>query len=58
MQVKHVCQDGGALLAVHFHDNWQQVKDCRKGMRRLCDDCRPFPGCPLPQRTRVQESQQ
>jgi hypothetical protein len=26
LEIKHCCEDCGALLAVHFHDSWQQVR--------------------------------
>jgi hypothetical protein len=48
MQIKHVCQSCGELMAVHQHSSWQEVKDCQRGMRALCDACRSWPGCPLP----------
>jgi hypothetical protein len=48
LQIKHCCEDCGAVLAVHEHANYQQVKDCRATMRPLCDECRRFPGSPLP----------
>jgi hypothetical protein len=49
MQIKHVCQFCGEVMAVHEHSNYQQVKECLAGMRPLCDECRRFPGCPLPE---------
>jgi hypothetical protein len=48
MQIKHCCADCGEVMAVHEHSSWQEVKDCRRGMRPLCDECRRFPRCPLP----------
>jgi hypothetical protein len=40
MQIKHCCADCGAVLTVHEHNNYQEVKDCLAGMRPLCDVCR------------------
>jgi hypothetical protein len=47
MEVRHVCESCGELLAVHEHANYQQVKDCRGTMRPLCNECASWPGCPL-----------
>jgi hypothetical protein len=56
MEIKHVCQSCGAVMAVHQHSNYQEVKDCLTTMRSLCDACASWPGCPLPpERTRRQE---
>ena len=49
MQIKHCCADCGEVLAVHEHLSWQAIKDCQAGMRALCDSCRSWPGCPLPE---------
>jgi len=40
MQIKHCCAACGAVLAVHEHNSYQEVKDCLAGMRPLCDVCR------------------
>lgn len=54
MQIKHVCESCGEVLAVCEHPNYQSVKDCR--MRPLCAECASWPGCPLPSEgTREQE---
>ena len=59
MEIKHCCADCGAVLAVHEHDSYQEVKDCLAGMRSLCDVCHSWPGCPLPpERERRQEVKQ
>ena len=39
MQIEHVCQSCGEVMAVHEHSNYQQVKECLAGMRALCDEC-------------------
>jgi hypothetical protein len=57
VEVKHCCVDCGQVIAVHEHSSYVEVKLCLRGMRPLCDECRRFPGCPLPQRTRGQENQ-
>jgi hypothetical protein len=31
MQIKHVCQRCGEVMAVHEHASWQEVKDCQAG---------------------------
>jgi hypothetical protein len=31
LQIKHVCQSCGGVMAVHEHANYQQVKDCLAG---------------------------
>ena len=36
-------------MAVWDHENYQQVKACRRTMRPLCDECRRYIGCPLPE---------
>jgi hypothetical protein len=46
MGIKHVCLDCGEVLAVHEHSSWQEVKDCQRGMRPLCDACASWPGSP------------
>ncbi len=56
MQVKHVCQSCGEVMAVHNHSSYVEVTLCLRGMRAVCDECRRWPGCPLPQRTRGQEN--
>jgi hypothetical protein len=48
MQIKHVCQSCGEVLAVHEHSSYQEIKDCLAGMRALCDACNSWPGCPAP----------
>lgn len=48
MQIKHGCQSCGEVMAVHDHSTYQEIKDCQAGMRALCDACRSWPGCPLP----------
>ena len=56
MEIKHVCCDCGAVLAVHQHGSYQEVKTCLAGMRPLCDACHSWPGCQLPsQGTRGRE---
>jgi len=55
-EVKHCCVDCGQVIVVHEHSSYVEVKLCLRGMRPLCDECRRFPGCPLPQGgTRGQE---
>ena len=46
MEIKHVCQSCGEVMAVHEHGSWQEVKDCLAGMRALCRECASWPGCP------------
>jgi hypothetical protein len=46
MEIRHVCQPCGELMAVHEHESWQEVKDCLAGMRALCRECASWPGCP------------
>jgi hypothetical protein len=48
MDIKHVCQSCGELLAVHFHRSYQEIKDCLTGMKPVCANCDCWPGCPLP----------
>jgi hypothetical protein len=36
MQIKHVCRSCGEVMAVHEHANYQEVKDCLRGMKPLC----------------------
>ena len=55
-EVKHCCVDCGQVIVVHEHSSYVEVKLCLRGMRPLCDECRRFPGCRLPQGgTRGQE---
>jgi hypothetical protein len=44
MEIKHVCQSCGEVMAVHQHSDYQQVKDCLAGMRAVCDECASLPG--------------
>jgi predicted RNA-binding Zn-ribbon protein involved in translation (DUF1610 family) len=44
VEVKHLCQSCGEVMAVHEHSSWQEIKDCRRGMWALCDACRSWPG--------------
>ncbi len=46
LEIKHCCADCGEVIVVHEHSSWQQIKDCRAGMRALCTECRSWPGCP------------
>jgi len=46
MEIKHVCQSCGEIMAVHEHESWQEVKDCLTGLRALCRECASWPGCP------------
>ena len=46
MEIRHVCQSCGELMAVHEHESWQEVKDCLAGMRALCRERASWPGCP------------
>ena len=56
LQIKHVCQSCGEVIEVHEHANYQEVKDCLRGMKPLCRECDSWPGCPLPSAgTRGQE---
>jgi hypothetical protein len=55
MEIKHVCQSCGEIMAVHEHSNYQEVKDCLRGMKPLCGECASWPGCPLPTGSRGQE---
>jgi hypothetical protein len=48
MEVRHVCESCGELLAVHYHSSYAEVKACRRGMKPLCAQCASYPGCPLP----------
>jgi hypothetical protein len=45
-EVKHCCVDCGAVIEVHEHSSWQEIKDCQAGMRALCRECASWPGCP------------
>ena len=56
MEIKHVCCDCGAILAVHQHASYQEVKTCLAGMKPLCPKCASWPESPLPDGTRGQES--
>ena len=56
LEIKHCCVDCGQVIAVHEHSSYVEVKLCLRGMRALCDECRRFQGCPLPERTRGQEN--
>jgi hypothetical protein len=47
LEIKHVCQSCGEVMAVHEHASYQEIKDCQAGMR-LCRECASWPGCPLP----------
>lgn len=44
MEIKHVCQSCGEVMAVHEHSSWQEVKDSLAGMRPLCSQCSGWPG--------------
>ncbi len=46
VMIKYCCADCGEVIVVHFHNSWQEIKDCQRGMRALCDACRSWPGCP------------
>jgi hypothetical protein len=48
MQITHTCQSCNAVLAVHNHSSYQEVKDCLRGMKPLCTECASWPGCPPP----------
>jgi hypothetical protein len=48
MEIKHVCQSCGEVMAVHEHSSWQEVKECLTGMRPFCRECDSWPGCPSP----------
>ena len=48
MELKHVCCDCGAILAVHQHGSYQEVKTCLAGMKPLCQECASWPDSPLP----------
>jgi len=54
MQIKHVCQSCGEVMAVHEHSSWQEVKDCSAGMRPLCGECASWPGFPVAQQSEVE----
>ena len=57
MEIEHVCCDCGAILAVHQHASYQEVKTCLAGMKPLCRKCASWPESPLPpEGTRGQES--
>ncbi len=49
MEVKHCCADCGEVIVVHFHNSWQEIKDCLAGMRGLCAQCNSWPECPSAQ---------
>jgi hypothetical protein len=56
VEIKHVCHSCGEVMAVHEHSNYQEVKNCLRGMKPLCEECASYPGCPLPaDETRGQE---
>lgn len=42
MTIKHCCQACGEVMAVHFHNSYQAIKDCLAGMKALCNDCRTW----------------
>jgi hypothetical protein len=46
MEIKHVCQSCGAVMAVHNHGSYQEMKDCLAGMNALCAECASYPGSP------------
>jgi hypothetical protein len=46
MDIKHVCQSCGEVMAVHEHSSWQEVKECLAGMNPLCAQCSRWPGSP------------
>jgi hypothetical protein len=48
MEIKHVCFDCGAILAVHEHASYQELKTCLTGVKPLCRECANWPGSPLP----------
>ena len=47
IEIKHVCESCGEVMAVHEHESWQEVKDCLAGMRALCRECGSWPGGPF-----------
>lgn len=55
LEIKHVCQSCGEVMAVHEHTNYQEVKDCLRGIKPLCVECASWPECPLPAGTRGQK---
>jgi hypothetical protein len=58
VEIKHVCQLCGEVMAVHEHASYQEVKTCLAGMKPLCDPCASDTGSPLPATgTRGQEKQ-
>jgi hypothetical protein len=40
MKVTHCCADCGEVMAVHEHSSWQEIKECDRKQRPLCDACR------------------
>jgi hypothetical protein len=46
MQIRHVCQSCGEVMAVHVHNAYQEVKNCLAGMKALCAQCDSWPGSP------------
>jgi hypothetical protein len=48
MKVTHCCADCGQVMAAHEHSSWQEIKDCDRNRRALCDACRSWPGFSLP----------
>ena len=50
MEIKHVCQSCGEVMAVHEHSSWQEIKDCQTGMRALCAECRTWRDALSPKR--------
>src|SRR5580658_994831 len=37
MKMTHCCADCGEVMAVHEHSSWQEIKDCDRNPRALCD---------------------
>ena len=48
MKMMHCCGDCGEIMAVPEHSSWQEIKDCDRTQRALCDARRSWPGSPLP----------
>jgi hypothetical protein len=40
MEIKHVCQSCGDVMAVHEHESWHEVKDCSPGCERCAGSAR------------------
>jgi hypothetical protein len=58
VQIKHACQSCGAVMEVHNHDSWLEIKLCDRNRRALCAECDSWPGSPkplAPEGTRSQE---